>query len=119
MPMPENANSVMLVRPTMTAPAWRSRATISASCSAGCASLSALEPACVISPATSNRSLIDSGMHPSADNLTPAFAGGIVDARQARFGERAAGGLARGKSGRELGERGQGLHIVAGRGGRF
>src|SRR4051812_14906960 len=50
MPTPENANSVMLVRPTTTPPAARRRATDRASARAGGASASATEPAVVTSP---------------------------------------------------------------------
>jgi hypothetical protein len=47
------ANSTMLVRPTITAPAARRRATAGASAFAGAASASSFEPARVGSPATS------------------------------------------------------------------
>ena len=58
-PMPENANSVMLVLATITAPAARSRCTTGASAAAGLpSSARTFEPARVTSPATSNRSLI-------------------------------------------------------------
>ena len=49
--MTPNANSTMLVRPTMTAPAARSRATAAASRCAGGASARIFEPARVTSPA--------------------------------------------------------------------
>jgi hypothetical protein len=52
----------MLVFPTITAPAARSRRTIAASRVAGAPPLSTIEPAVVVSPATSNRSLIEIGM---------------------------------------------------------
>ena len=57
----------MLVRPTSTAPAARSRATTGASRAAGGRSSSAFEPASVTSPATSNRSLIDTGSPASGE----------------------------------------------------
>jgi len=53
MPTPENANSVMLVLPTMAAPCARSRATAVASCAAGGSPAQTAEPAMVVSPATS------------------------------------------------------------------
>src|SRR6266851_2477161 len=63
----------MLVLPTMTAPAWRSRATIGASRGAGGASRSAVDPAVVASPATSKRSLIEIGMPASLPPSIAAF----------------------------------------------
>ena len=58
-PMPEKANSVMLVLATITAPAARSRCTTAASAAAGTASSARFfEPARVGSPATSNKSLM-------------------------------------------------------------
>src|SRR5712691_11367285 len=66
MPMPENANSVMLLRPMTTAPAARSRATAAASAVAGAASRRIFDPAVVTSPAISNRSLIETGSPASA-----------------------------------------------------
>src|SRR6266702_1431448 len=66
MPMPENANSVMLLRPTTTAPAARSRVTAAASAVAGAASRRIVDPAVVTSPAISNRSLIETGSPASA-----------------------------------------------------
>src|SRR6266571_2693680 len=66
MPMPENANSVMLLRPTTTAPAARSRVTAAASAVAGAASRRIVDPAVVTSPAISNRSLIETGSRASA-----------------------------------------------------
>ena len=56
MPMPENANSVMLVRPTGTKPAASIRCTTAACASAGGASASTVLPAAVTSPLTSSRS---------------------------------------------------------------
>jgi hypothetical protein len=64
---PEKANSVMLVLPTMTAPAALRRATIGASAVAAGRSASAVEPARVTSPATSNKSLIDTGSPASGE----------------------------------------------------
>ena len=63
----------MLVLPTITAPAARSRATTGASCKAGCASSSAREPDSVVSPATSHRFLIDTGMPASGPGTIPAL----------------------------------------------
>ena len=58
-PMPEKANSVMLVLAIITAPAARSRCTTVASAFAGAASSARIfEPARVGSPATSNKSLM-------------------------------------------------------------
>jgi len=62
MPIPEKANSVMLVRPITTKPARRNRATTVASASAGAESSSAREPARVTCPLMSNRSLIETGI---------------------------------------------------------
>src|SRR2546427_3554588 len=61
MPIPEKANSLMLLRPMTTAPAARSRATATASAVAGGASRRIFEPAVVTSPAMSKRSLIETG----------------------------------------------------------
>ena len=105
----------MLVRPIGMKPAARSRATLGASCVAGGASRKTTEPAVVTSPAMSNRSLIDTGMPANGDGAWPlraqavveigrrqrrfsvhlekdaaAFAGRVVDARQALLDQRAA-----------------------------
>ncbi len=107
----------MLVRPIRMAPAARSRATTGASHIAGGWSSSAFEPARVGSPATSKRSLIDTGKPAKGDGdiprlaqavlrvgggasailvdpdkAAPAFARGIGDPRQRRLDQRAAGG---------------------------
>ena len=58
MPMPEKANSVICVRPIRAAPAARRRATARASVVAAGRSASTMEPAVVVCPATSNRSLM-------------------------------------------------------------
>ena len=58
-PTPENANSTIWVRPMKAAPARRKRATAGLSCSAGGVSLRTTEPAQVVCPATSNRSLME------------------------------------------------------------
>ena len=63
----------MLVLPTMTAPAARRRATTGASSVAGLASSSALEPESVVSPATSHRFLIETGMPASGEGTRPAL----------------------------------------------
>ena len=60
-PTPEKANSLMLVRPMSAAPAARKRATAGASRVALGASASTMEPAAVGWPATSNRSLTETG----------------------------------------------------------
>jgi hypothetical protein len=60
-PTPENANSLMFVRPSRAAPAARSRATAGQSCNAGAASASTAEPAAVTWARTSKRSLTDTG----------------------------------------------------------
>ncbi len=73
MPTPENANSVMLVLPTMAAPCVRSRATATASRAASGSPLQTAEPAIVVSPATSYRSFTDTGRPASAPSCTPAF----------------------------------------------
>src|SRR5882757_1443587 len=70
--MPEKANSLMLVLPTITAPAARSRATTGASSLAGGASSSALEPASVVSPRTLQRFLTDTGIPASSEGTMPA-----------------------------------------------
>jgi hypothetical protein len=62
----------MLVRPTITAPAARRRATTGASTRAGAASARIFEPARVTSPQTSNRSLIDTGSPSTGERRTPA-----------------------------------------------
>ena len=56
MPMPENANSDMLVRPTGTKPAASMRCTTGAWASAGAASDRMALPAAVTSPRTSSKS---------------------------------------------------------------
>ena len=71
MPSPEKANSVMLVRPIGMNPAARSRATDGASRAAGAASRNTTEPAVVTSPATSNRSLIETGMPANREGAAP------------------------------------------------
>ena len=111
-PTPPKANSTMLVRPTMTAPAARSRATAVASCAAGAASASSAEPARVTWPATSNRSFTDTGRPSTGERTMPRrriasdasamqarrrrhhlregarpFAGGVRDAFQRRLDE--------------------------------
>ena len=70
-PTPENANSTMLVRPNGIAPAARRRATTGASCVAAGRERSTVEPAPVTSPATSNKSLIDTVM-PSSGRALPS-----------------------------------------------
>jgi hypothetical protein len=72
MPRPENANSVMLVRPTITAPAAFKRCTATASAVADGWPCNATEPACVVSPATSNRSLTEIGRPSMLDRAWPA-----------------------------------------------
>ena len=61
-PIPENANSVMLVRPITMKPARRNLATTGASASAGAKSSNAREPARVTCPLMSNKSLIETGI---------------------------------------------------------
>jgi len=73
MPIPEKANSLMLLRPMTTAPAARSRATATASAAAGAASRRTFEPAVVTSPAMSKRSLIETGSPATGDGTTPCF----------------------------------------------
>ena len=58
-PTPEKANSTMFVRPMMDAPALRNRATATLSCAAGGASAKTVDPAAVVCPAISKRSLTD------------------------------------------------------------
>jgi hypothetical protein len=72
MPSPEYANSVRFVRPTITAPAFRSRSTTAESRAAGAAPESTVEPPRVTTPASSNRSLSESGTPASACSLSPA-----------------------------------------------
>ena len=69
--MPENANSVMLVRPTGISPAAKQRAITTAWCVAGLASARTRLPAAVRSPATSNKSLMLIGMPASAPGARP------------------------------------------------
>ena len=71
MPTPEKANSVMLVLPTIAAPASRSRATAAASCTAGGAPRRSTEPASVVRPATSYRSFTDTGSPASGGSGSP------------------------------------------------
>src|SRR5262245_14800013 len=73
MPIPENANSVMLLRPITTAPAARKRATAGASTAAGGRSRRTVEPAVVTSPATSNRSFTDTGRPARGEGTTPCL----------------------------------------------
>src|SRR5262245_20851542 len=117
----------MLVRPIGMKPAARRRATDGASRTAGCASLSAREPAMVTSPARSNRSLIETGMPANGEGAAPApsiaasrrrervgsvdlgngalaLRRAIADPRQALLDEAAARAAAP-EIGRELGER--------------
>ena len=61
----------MLVRPTMIAPAWRSRRTTVASVFGRCGIGERLDPARVMSPATSNRSFTDTGMPASGEGTMP------------------------------------------------
>eukprot|EP00962_Isochrysis_galbana_P000339 scaffold100_cov122-Isochrysis_galbana.AAC.2 len=72
MPTPPKANSTVAVRPTMMAPAARSRATAMASAAAGGLEASATEPASVTSPDTSNRSLTDIGIPSTGERTTPS-----------------------------------------------
>jgi hypothetical protein len=130
-PRPENANSLMLVRPTSTAPARLSRATAAASACAGGAPSSTREPARVTWPATSNRSFTDTGMPASGDSTVPAarsrscvggrarvvgidfgehdgaLARRVGDPLERDVDERAAGGPAGGEIVGKLGERGK------------
>jgi len=62
----------MLVRPTITAPAAIKRSMTGALRAAGGASFSTTEPAVVTWPATSNRSLMDTGSPSSGERTTPA-----------------------------------------------
>ena len=71
-PSPENANSVIFVRPIMTPPAARKRSTTTASCAAAGASASTIDPAVVGSPRISKRSLTETGMPPSQPVQIPA-----------------------------------------------
>ena len=71
MPSPEKANSVMLVRPIGISPAAFRRATAVASRTAGGAPRSATDPAVVVSPAMSNRSLIETGMPANREGAAP------------------------------------------------
>jgi hypothetical protein len=83
-PTPEKANSLMLVLPTITAPAARRRATTGASCWAGGASSSAVEPASVVSPATLHRFLIDTGRPASGEGTMPALRSASLASAAAR-----------------------------------
>src|SRR6478672_4357720 len=71
MPRPEYANSTKLVRPMMTAPAFFNRSTTLESRVAGGVPTSTFDPPSVVTPASSNRSLIEIGMPASADSFTP------------------------------------------------
>ena len=71
MPIPENANSVMFVRPTGISPAARHRAITTACAVAGSASANTLLPAAVRSPATSNRSLMLIGIPANGPGARP------------------------------------------------
>ena len=71
-PRPENANSLMLVRPTITAPAAIRRSMTGALRTAGGASRNTAEPAVVTSPATSNKSFTETGMPSSGERTMPA-----------------------------------------------
>jgi hypothetical protein len=62
----------MLVRPTITAPAAIRRSMTGALRSAGGASFSTTEPAVVTCPATSNKSLTDTGNPSSGERTMPA-----------------------------------------------
>ncbi|MNT36625.1 hypothetical protein D3C72_1727220 [compost metagenome] len=88
MPRPEYANSVMLVRPMMTAPAAISRCTTSALASAAGSPSRATEPAIVVSPSMSNRSLMLIGRPSTTDRVTPA-ARSVSDARACASAESA------------------------------
>ncbi len=72
----------MLVRPIGMKPAARSRATLGASCAAGAASRSTVEPAVVTSPAISNRSLIETGMPANGDGACAVRAQTVVIVRR-------------------------------------
>ena len=61
----------MLVRPIGMNPAARKRATAGASRIAAFAFFSAIEPAVVTFPATSNRSLIETGMPANNEGAAP------------------------------------------------
>ena len=61
----------MLVLPINAAPAARSRATTVASAVAGAASRKAMEPARVISPSTSNKSLTETGKPAIGESVCP------------------------------------------------
>ena len=71
MPRPEKANSVMLVRPIGISPAASRRAITGAWEVAGGASASTTDPAGVGSPATSNKSLMLTGMPASGPGARP------------------------------------------------
>ena len=126
MPTPEKANSVMLVRPMMTAPAALSRATIGASALAGGVSSSALrsgerdfagdieEVLDRDRNAGERRGDITGRAQPvlrigrgprrlgiDLDKDAPALAGGIGDARERLFDQSAARRAPRGEIGRE------------------
>ena len=74
-PTPENANSVMLVLATITAPAAQRRLTTTASARAGLpSSSSSFDPARVTSPATSNKSLMVTIAPSSGPSATPVRA---------------------------------------------
>ncbi len=72
MPTPENANSLMLVWPTSTPPAWRTRATAGLSAAQMGASCIVEEAAVVGNPATSYRSFTETGAPAKAPMAAPA-----------------------------------------------
>ena len=72
MPTPENANSLILVLPSTTAPASRKRCTTGASCSTGASPAHTTPPAIVVSPATSMLSLRVMHTPCNAPRLRPA-----------------------------------------------
>jgi len=72
MPTPENANSLMFVRPVRAAPARRSRATATASCAAAGDPARSTEPAIVVRPARSYRSFTDTGRPARGGGGSPA-----------------------------------------------
>jgi hypothetical protein len=88
-PTPEKANSVMLVLATITAPPARKACTTGASRAAGLPSCaSTLEPARVTSPATSNKSLIDTIAPSSGPSEMPARARASAASAAARAASR-------------------------------
>src|SRR5262249_17665619 len=119
MPRPEYANSTKLVRPMMTVPAFFNRSTTLESRVAGGVPTSTFEPPSVVTPASSNRSLIEIGMPASAGSVAPSrvhLVGGgerfalmyaeegartfslrVFDSRERLFDELAAGDFLAGK----------------------